>query len=408
MTAHVQVADLTMPHRLGSATITVVGPDGAALANTPVEVRQVRHDFLFGNILFDLIPLMLGESDDQVRDEAELAEWRELFNFGTLPFYWRYFEPTEGAPQTAALLAAARRFADMGIKLKGHPLTWHTLAPHWLMGRPLDQVEKVLRARITRDVSDFAGVIDVWDAINEVVIMPEFKAEDNAITPLCASLGRVDMAKLAFETARQANPNATLLLNDFDLSVDYEHLIETLLEAGLKIDVLGLQTHMHQGYRGDDATTELLDRFARFGLPLHLTETSLVSGQLMPPDIIDLNDYQVEEWPSTPEGEARQAEQIATYYRTLMAHPAVQAVTYWGLTDRAAWLHAPIGFLRADGSRKPSYDALHDLVKGQWWLPPTTVLTDEAGRIDVTAFKGDYEYTVVPGAPEAVNYFHLG
>jgi len=406
MTAQVQVADRTMPHRLGSATITVAGPDGMPLANTPVEVRQVRHDFLFGNILFDLIPLMLGESDDVARDEAELADWRELFNFGTLPFYWRYFEPTEGAPETAALLTAARSFAGMGIKLKGHPLTWHTLAPRWLMGRPLDEVERVLRERITREVSNFAGVIDIWDAINEVVIMPVFEAEDNAITPLCADLGRIDMAKLAFETTRQANPQVTLLLNDFDLSVAYEHLIEDLLSAGLKIDVLGLQTHMHQGYRGDEATTELLDRFARFGLPLHLTETSLVSGQLMPPDIVDLNDYQVDDWPSTPAGEARQAEQIATYYRTLMAHPAVDAVTYWGLTDRAAWLGAPIGLLRRDGSRKPSYDALHALVKGQWWLPPTTVQTDEAGRIEVTGFKGDYEYAPVD-APDATVAFHL-
>jgi len=405
MTAHLQVADATMPHRVATATITVQSEDGAPLANTAVEVRQTCHAFLFGNILFDAIPLMLGESDDDARDKAELTEWRELFNFGTLPFYWRYFEPTEGAPRTDDLLKAARKFADMGIKLKGHPLTWHTLAPKWLMGRPLIDVEAAQRARITREVTDFMGLIDTWDAINEDVIMPVFKAEANAITPLCAKIGRISMARLAFETARQANPNVTLLLNDFDLSEDYEHLIEDLLAAGLKIDVLGLQTHMHQGYRGDEATTELLDRFARFGLPLHLTETSLVSGALMPPDIVDLNDYQVENWPSTPDGEARQAEQIATYYRTLLAHPAVQAVTYWGLTDRTAWLGAPIGFLRADGTRKPSYDALHALVKGQWWLAPTTVTTDEQGNFDITAFNGDYEYTPVGGTATA---FHLG
>ena len=40
-------------------------------------------------------------------------------------------------------------------------------------------------------------------------------------------------------------------------------------------------------------------------LPLHLTETTLVSGHLMPPEIEDLNDYQIPHWPSTPEGEAR-------------------------------------------------------------------------------------------------------
>src|SRR5690606_22592758 len=129
---------------------------------------------------------------------------------------------------------------------------------------------------------------DTWDAINEAVIMPVFEAEENGITPLARARGRVAMMRLAFGEARAADPSATLLLNDFDLSSAYEILIEAALEAGIRIDALGLQTHMHQGYRGEERMTSILDRFARFGLPLHLTETSLVSGELMPPEIVDL------------------------------------------------------------------------------------------------------------------------
>ena len=40
----------------------------------------------------------------------------------------------------------------------------------------------------------------------------------------------------------------------------------------------------------------------------------------MPPEIEDLNDYQVESWPSTPEGEQRQADEIVRNYRTLVSH----------------------------------------------------------------------------------------
>ena len=29
--------------------------------------------------------------------------------------------------------------------------------------------------RIYRDVTDFAGLVDIWDVINEAVIMPIFK-----------------------------------------------------------------------------------------------------------------------------------------------------------------------------------------------------------------------------------------
>jgi len=124
-----------------------------------------------------------------------------------------------------------------------------------------------------------------------------------------------------------------------------------------------------------------------------------VSGHLMPPEIVDLNDYQADSWPSTPQGEARQAAEIVDLYKTALAHPSVQAVTYWGLTDRTAWLGAPSGLLRADGTRKPSYDALLGLIKGAWWVPPTTVVTDEAGRFEVTGFKGAYEVRAPGLAP---------
>jgi hypothetical protein len=124
---------------------------------------------------------------------------------------------------------------------------------------------------------------------------------------------------------------------------------------------------------------------------LHLTETSLVSGKQMPADIVDLNDYQVAAWPSTPEGEARQADEIERHYRSLVSHPAVQAITYWGVTDAGSWLGAPTGLVRADGTPKPSYDALHRLITDEWWLPPTTLVTDSAGRIGVRGFSGDYD-----------------
>jgi hypothetical protein len=92
--------------------------------------------------------------------------------------------------------------------------------------------------------------------------------------------------------------------------------------------------------------------------------------------------------------EARQADEVVSHYTTLFAHPAVQAVTYWGLSDDGSWLGAPSGFVRADATPKPSYDALHALVKGQWWLDETPVRTDEQGRFVLDAYAGDYEVSV--------------
>jgi hypothetical protein len=110
----------------------------------------------------------------------------------------------------------------------------------------------------------------------------------------------------------------------------------------------------------------------------------------MPPEVDDLNDYQPAAWPSTPEGEERQADEVVRHYRTLAAHPAVDAVTYWGLTDAGMWLGAPGGLVRADGSPKPAYDALRRLVKEEWWVAPTTLRTDEDGRVVVRGWAGEY------------------
>ena len=379
-------------HRVADVELTVHGQDGSPLANQEVVVAQRNHAFRFGCTGFEAIELASGDLDGEVKEAAERFHdrWLDLFNVATLPFYWGRFEPHRGHPDTGRLRAAARWFAERGCLVKGHPLCWHTLAPGWLLPLSTAQVVEALQARIVREVADFAGLVDTWDAINEAVIMPAFDREENGITRMCRELGRVETVRLAFETARAANPGATLLLNDFDTSVDYERLVEACLGAGIAIDALGIQSHMHQGYWGVEKTLDVLERFARLGLPIHFTESTLVSGRLMPPEIVDLNDFQVAEWPSTPEGEARQAEEVVTHYTTLLSHPAVEAITWWGLPD-GGWLNAPSGLLRVDGSMKPAYEALRRLVKGDWWLAPTRIVTDDHGRIRFSGFRGDYE-----------------
>jgi GH35 family endo-1,4-beta-xylanase len=383
------VSDPSLGHRICSARLSVTDHSGQPLAGAEVTVEQTRHAFGFGNTASTFVTLANAAAPEPaLRRLAQ--QWLELFNTATLGFYWARFEPRRGEPETDRLLRTARWLVERGVAVKGHPLLWHTLAPPWLRDSPLPEVEAAIRHRITREVTAFAGLVDLWDAINEVVIMPVFEKEENAVTRLAADRGRVAMVRLAFEAAREANPAARLVLNDFDLSADYERLIEECLAAGITIDALGLQTHMHQGYRGVDEIISTVDRFARFGLPIQLTETTLVSGELMPPHIVDLNDWRVPSWPSTPDGEARQADELVRHYRSLVGHPAVESITYWGLWDGDAWLGAPAGLVRADGSPKPSYDALHELIRGQWWLPPTTTRTDEDGRVHLRCFAGDY------------------
>jgi endo-1,4-beta-xylanase len=196
-----------------------------------------------------------------------------------------------------------------------------------------------------------------------------------------------------FAATREINPKATLLLNDFDVSPAYDILVEGCLAAGIRIDAIGIQSHMHQGYWGSERTWTILERFERFKLPIHFTENSLVSGKLMPPEIVDLNDYQVQEWPTTPEGEQRQAEEVVLHYKTLFAHPAVQGITWWDLSD-GAWLNAPAGLLRGDQSCKPAFIELLKLIKGEWWYAPTRMATDANGQFTFSGFQGEYELSI--------------
>jgi len=247
--------------------------------------------------------------------------------------------------------------------------------------------------RIKRDVSEFLGLIDMWDVINETVIMPVFDKYDNGITCLCKELGRIKTIKTMFETARETNPTATLLINDFDVSSAYDILVEGCLEVGIKFDVIGIQSHMHQGWWGVEKTLKVLENFERFNLPIHFTETTLVSGHLMPPEIVDLNDYQVTDWPTTPEGEKRQAEQTIQHYKTLFAHPLVEGITWWDSSD-GGWLNAPAGLLRMDGSVKPAYEELMKLIKGDWWIQPVKLTTNANGQILLRCFFGEYKLTL--------------
>ena len=83
-------------HRKGDATIRVVDGQGQAVRAAKVVVEQVRHDFLFGGNIYGF---------DQFKTEAQNEEYKrrfaDLFNYATVGFYWRWYEPVPGQPRYA-------------------------------------------------------------------------------------------------------------------------------------------------------------------------------------------------------------------------------------------------------------------------------------------------------------------
>ena len=378
-----------LKHRQADARLKILNPDGTPFANRPVQIDQTSHQFLFGCGAFDAVALMkIPDEQRKAFLRQRMEKWLALFNYGTLPFYWGRYEPEEGKTAYPETMAAAKWLREQGVQVKGHPLCWHTACAPWLMQYSNEEILRRQIERIHRDVNAYKGVIGLWDVINEVVIMPVFDKYDNAITRICKEKGRIRLVKEVFAAAKESDPDAVLLINDFNVSVSYEILLEGLLEAGVPISAIGIQSHQHQGYWGLDKLNNVLERFSRFGLPIHFTENTLISGAIMPAHIDDLNDWQVDSWPSTPVGEERQAREIAEMYSVLFAHPLVEAITTWDFND-GCWLKAPSGFVREDNSEKPSYYALQKLIHGDWETHQT-LTTDENGYLNFTGFKGGY------------------
>lgn len=385
-------ADRIERHRKADATVVVTDAEGRPQPGVEVRIQQTRHAFLFGCNIF-----MWGRLPSEAMEQAYRERFAGLFNFATLPFYWTSYERVRGQPRHAETEAVARWCREHGIATKGHPLAWNMGDPAWLPEDP-DEIFRLQLARIDDCVSRFVGLIDRWDVVNEVT---HFDREDFAKrrapkhTAMWKHVGQIEFARACFKEARRAGPRATLLINDYRTDPAYERVIEQLVDdQGHRLyDVIGIQSHMHGGPWSTAKVWGVCERFARFGVPLHFTETTLVSGKRV--------GGRNSPWLSTPEGEAWQAREAVRFYTLLFSHPAVEALTWWDFSDYHAWQGAPAGFLRKDMSPKPVYHALHDLIKGKWWTD-TTVKTDAQGRARFRGFLGDYTISVADGGGREV------
>ena len=49
------------------------------------------------------------------------------------------------------------------------------------------------------------------------------------------------------------------------------------------------------------------------------------------------------------------------------------------------------GLVTVDSRVKPAYEALHSLIRDEWWTKPMKLVTDEKGSVTVSGFLGEYE-----------------
>ena len=278
--------------------------------------------------------------------------------------------------------AAADRYVALGARRRlfvvGHVLVWHEQTPRWVFDDPKLLLSR-LQAHIRTVVGRYRGRVHGWDVVNEAF-------EDDGTwrkTPWYATLGEEYVAK-AFEFAHQADPDAELYYNDYNLWKTPKReaavrLVTSLRKRGIRIDGIGEQAHWVLDGPGLREIEAMIVELAKTGTQVMMTELDVDPlprpGQMIGADV----SKRVERTPELdpyadglPEVlQARLAQRYADIFSLFVKHQAVSRVTFWGVTDADTWLNNwpvpgrtnhPLLWDR-QGHPKPAFHAVVDALR---------------------------------------------
>ena len=405
-------------HRMGELQMEVRLPDGALVPDGAIfQLEQTGHAFRFGGSL---------SADWQAPKQDWYCDFKtqfaRLFNYATVNFYWAVHEKKRGHWN---YLKSSREQLDWaraeGMTLRGHPLMWHEVLPDWMTDseREISALDADIGHHVRRLLEDYPE-INEWDVYNEAVGI-KWRDEKEGIRRWFESIGGPgEVSERIIGEARAVRPDARLILNHYtDLDVEYEEQIEHCLEARAEFEVIGIQTHMHTEMDsiGEARLWGALEKYARFGKPLHLSEISILSCQRFGDwesfnawsakvDAADAKGMPRPLIPSTPELEQYQADLTRDFYTLAFSHPAVEAIIWWTITDLEPWRGMPAGLLNASGQPKPAYKVLDQLINEEWRTRLEGAVAAD-GRIKTRGFYGSYALAVeVAGERYLANFEH--
>lgn len=294
--------------------------------------------------------------------------FENLFNYATLPFYWKSFETEQGTPRYDKVDQRLTWLERAGITPKGHPLVWFHEAsvPDWIRDLPYDGVKAALRQRILEITRYYGNRMPYYDVINEAHGIPWGNELDYNSEQF------LDLTRMACDIAREGNGQTQRIINSCCLwarqvalfgppmQSPYQY-IKACLQAEIPFEIIGLQLY----YRDQDMfeIDRMLDRFTTFGKPIHITEMSTSSSTGLH------ENSQLGEarglW-HAPWSEIIQADWVESVYTLAYSKPNYEAVTWWDLSDQNTfWPFG--GLLNAANQPKKAYYRLKAL-KQSWGL----------------------------------------
>ncbi|MGN0832568.1 MAG: endo-1,4-beta-xylanase [Kiritimatiellia bacterium] len=291
----------------------------------------------------------LGPENDETRLVAQTFDSITAEN-EMKPFA---LEPREGRFD----FATADRFVAFGerhgMKVIGHCLVWHHQMPPWFFqgadGRKCDRETLIARMRtyIRTVVGRYRGRVAGWDVVNEA-FDGNGRLHDS---PWLEIIGG-DFMELAFRFAHEADPAAELYYNDFGMAEPGKRagvvaMIREFRAKGVPIHGIGMQSHVALEYPDLADYEASIAAFAAEGVKVMITELDvsvLPSAWDHSAEIASRRDYDAKYDPwrdgrLPEEVQQRLTDRYLALFDLYRRYPAIDRVTFWGVSDRQSWLN---------------------------------------------------------------------
>jgi endo-1,4-beta-xylanase len=282
---------------------------------TAISATQITHDPAFTALVRQQAGLVVPEND---------MKWQDI-NRG------KPGDDDYGPADTVAGFAV-----ESNMLLRGHNMLWYFRTPGWFFTLP-DRAakERAVVDHIKTLGGRYRGIVHSWDVVNEPIEPKDGRADGLRKSVFLEALGP-QYLDLAYHTARETDPKARLVVNEYNLELDDpEHearrvvlldLLQHMRKVGTPVDAVGVQAHL-RAVGDPPISTERLRRFladiAALGLTIQITEL----------DVTDAH---------APGDVATRDQLIADTYRrfldAVLDEQAVKIVATWGLSDRHSWI----------------------------------------------------------------------
>ncbi|MBI2194290.1 MAG: endo-1,4-beta-xylanase [Planctomycetes bacterium] len=292
------------------------------------------------------------------RDRWDLAA--QLCDATTLPTFWRWVEFAQGRQRWSPIEEILAFCEERRISAKSFSLFWGGIGgmPPWFRSLPYPGKLKAIEKWTTDVVGRLRGRIEAWEIVNE---MHDWGFANQI--PQLTHEQSLEMTRLVSGLVGSLDPGVPRVVNHCCPWGDYIQkpgssgpwipltYLEELCASGIEFEGIGVQ--MYNPGRDLMECVEHVDRFARFGKAIWITEMGTPSSAA-PRGKVETSQIDLSIGWRGPWEQENQAEWVERWYTMALSRPYIRSLNYWDFDDERAFIeHA--GLLDVAGRPKESY-----------------------------------------------------